>query len=298
MREEQPAKDRTSPIMHTNPSSAQEQAQTGPDEPVRKKSKLVHKKPATVDDVEFDTPDPLIRKKTKNTKDKAAQSSPAGDTAADQEMSKTDTDNGEALQKSAALPPAPEAPAKSKVFNLIPPVLAKDLAHNPYALTDPTALVHYLAEVKDLQLHPTRTPLQTTGSKISQLLRETMFEKVFCGYTNLECMTTYNQLGGNATAGAAASKTLIPSIPLWFAEEGVVLPYDARNVKDKARLKGLGLSAANFPTPHKTKVVIAGAAPSKATEEGHACTEDECTASTHRTRCSKTGRRSRCYVSG
>jgi hypothetical protein len=269
VREGLPAEEKTSPIFHTDAPSSRKRARTESGEPMQKKGKLVHKAPDNTDDAKFDTPVPTNRRKIKNTKGKAAQSSPAVNITADQDMSDADTDDGEAPRQSAASAPTPKAPAKSKIFHPLPPVLANDLANNPYVPTDPAACAHYLAEVRSLQLHPTRTPLQTPNSKVSQQLRETMFERLFCDFTNDECIETYNKLGGNAKIGAAVSKTLLPSITVWFDEEGVVLPWNARTIKDKGRLKVLGLTIANFPIPHRTKVVVAGGAaikwPRKAT---------------------------------
>jgi hypothetical protein len=201
VREEPPANNKTSPIIHTVAPSSPKRARAESGKPVQKKSKPVQKMPDNADDAEFDTSIPTNRRKIRNMKGKTAQSSLAVKITADQDMSDTATDNGEALQQPAAPAPKPKAPAKSKTFHLLPPVLANDLSNNPYVPTDPAARAHYLTEVKSLQLHPRRTPLQTPNSKVSQQLRETMFERLFCDFTNDECIETYNRLGGNARSG-------------------------------------------------------------------------------------------------
>ncbi|EAT90542.2 hypothetical protein SNOG_02330 [Parastagonospora nodorum SN15] len=159
----------------------------------------------------------------------------------------------------APLPVVERVPTPRVPFTLLAPVLAADMANNPYAPTDSIARQHYLQEVGQLQLHPTLTPQNTPQSRVSQQIRDVIYERLFLGFTNGECIPTYNAHGGNANSGAAISKVTLPEMPKWFAEEGVVLPWSARKDSDKKRLKDLKLGPKNFPAPHATKVAVPGA---------------------------------------
>jgi hypothetical protein len=137
-------------------------------------------------------------------------------------------------------------------FNLLAPVLAADMANNTYAPTDAVTRQHYINEVGQRQLHPSRTPLQTPSSAVPKHVRYAIYERFFLGMTNEECIPNYNKHGGSANGMAAVSKALLAGGATWFKEEDVVLPWMARRADAKKRLKGLGLAPKNFPAPHDT----------------------------------------------
>lgn len=146
----------------------------------------------------------------------------------------------------------PEATSRDHPkFIALAPVLANDSANNPYAPHDPTALAHYIHEVGQLQLHPSRSPIETPGSRAgNDKVRFALYERLFCGKTYEECNIAYSN--GMLTA-AAILKAILKNAPVWFEEEGVVLPWVARTNDDRKRLQGLGLNARNFPSPYETK---------------------------------------------
>ncbi|KAF2828217.1 hypothetical protein CC86DRAFT_439179 [Ophiobolus disseminans] len=169
-----------------------------------------------------------------------------------------DRDMSDAFAEDHHVNEAPAKPVsvntKSRSFVALPQILASDIANNRYAPTDPTALRHYLEEVQQRYLHPARTPIETPSSSVKEMERNAIFEKVFCNFTNAECIPTYNSLHRRAGSGAAISKQILQYAGTWFDEEKTVLPYKARKAADQQRLKVLGLGPEHFPTPHETKI--------------------------------------------
>jgi hypothetical protein len=159
--------------------------------------------------------------------------------------------NSEA-SSSDSMAAAEDATTSPPPFNLLAPVLAADMANNTYAPTDAVTRQHYINEVGQRQLHPSRTPLQTPSSAVPKHVRYAIYERFFLGMTNEECIPNYNKHGGSANGMAAVSKALLAGGATWFKEEDVVLPWMARRADAKKRLKGLGLAPKNFPAPHDT----------------------------------------------
>jgi hypothetical protein len=206
--------------------------------------------------------------KQKNTARQKCPIASAIATNADEDMSDAPSVDGDKNQNTQVaqqaslevlFPVVARVPTPRVSFTLLSQVLAADMSNNPYAPTDSIARQHYLDEVGQLQLHPTRTPQNTPQSRVSQQIRDVIYERLFLGFTNGECIPTYHAHGGNANSGAAISKVALPEMPKWFAEEGVVLPWSARKDSDKKRLKDLKLGPKNFPAPHATKVAVPGA---------------------------------------
>ncbi|KAF1914755.1 hypothetical protein BDU57DRAFT_303577 [Ampelomyces quisqualis] len=163
-----------------------------------------------------------------------------------------------AIPEDAAQPavPPPRPPRFfSTSFTPLPPVLASDMANNNHAPSEPQTRQQYMNEVGNLQLHPSRTPLQTPHSKVSAQIRNVIYERLFLGMTNDECKVTYNSFGGSVTRGASVSKAFLPEVWKWFEEENVVLPWLGRKEYDKKRLKKMGLVPKNFPAPYATVIV-------------------------------------------
>jgi len=258
-REEFSTDSRTSPVPGQQPPASREHGSTH----ARKKLKVNETPqenqglPPPLAIPKSKTQAPPKQKKT-NRKKRPFTSGVA--TIADEEMSEApnvDGDNDQSHQ--VPLPVAAPVPTPRALFTLLSPVLAADVVNNPYAPTDANARQHYLQEVGQLQLHPTRTPQNTPQSKVSHRIRDVIYERLFLGFTNAECIPTYNAHGGNANSGAAISKVALPETPKWFAEEGVVLPWSARRDSEKKRLNGLKLGPKNFPAPHATNVSPPGA---------------------------------------
>jgi len=135
-----------------------------------------------------------------------------------------------------------------------PNVRASDLANNPFAppATSVEALKAYLQEVGTLDLYLTRTPLQTPNSKFAENARGIIFNRVFNGWSNSDCIGPYNEQGGNVNGIAGISKRFQETAPGWFREENVVLPWKYRGNKEHKRLRDMGLTEANFPLLDRT----------------------------------------------
>jgi hypothetical protein len=137
-------------------------------------------------------------------------------------------------------------------FVLSRPILACDIANN-FAPTDPTTRQSYLDEVSRKQLHPTRTPLDTPNSAVAIHVRHAIYERLFLGMSNTECIPNYNKHGGRANGPASVSKQIMLWASKWFEEENVVLPWLGHKKDDQRRLIDLGLAPENFPSPHATR---------------------------------------------
>jgi hypothetical protein len=146
-------------------------------------------------------------------------------------------------------------------FVLLHPILACDIA-NKFAPTYPTTRQSYLDEVGRKQLHPTRTPLDTPNSAVAIHIRHAIYERLFLGMSNTECIPNYNKHGGRANGPASVSKQIMLWASKWFEEENVVLPWLGHKKDDQRRLIDLGLTPENFPSPHATR--IAAGTPSNA----------------------------------
>jgi hypothetical protein len=146
-------------------------------------------------------------------------------------------------------------------FVLLRPILACDIA-NKFAPTYPTTRQSYLDEVGRKQLHPTRTPLDTPNSAVAIHVRHAIYERLFLGMSNTECIPNYNKHGGRANGPASVSKQIMLWASKWFEEENVVLPWLGHKKDDQRRLIDLGLTPENFPSPHATR--IAAGTPSNA----------------------------------
>lgn len=179
-------------------------------------------------------------------------------TAEDQEMRDALSDSDDDVKKGNTRPPPKTTAAEAASYPILIPVLASDMVKNTWAPTNAPARQNYLQEVGQLQLHPWRTPLATPASQVSAQIRHMIYEKLFLGWTNDECIQTYNSYSGGARSGAAVSKAFLPEAWKWFAEENVVVPWRARKTTDQNRLKALGMSAKNFPAPHNTKTSVSG----------------------------------------
>ncbi|KAF2828218.1 hypothetical protein CC86DRAFT_369332 [Ophiobolus disseminans] len=136
-------------------------------------------------------------------------------------------------------------------------IRANDLAKNPYApaATDANALNAYLQEVGNRNLYMLRTPLETPDSKLKEIYRTLIFNRVFRGLLNSQCIPLYNEQGGAASSDQAVSKQIHRTAPAWFNEENVVLPWIARDGNERKRLEALGLNAANFPILNRSSHV-------------------------------------------
>lgn len=141
------------------------------------------------------------------------------------------TENDGALPAAPAAAPVPAAkpPRPPRVlptsFTPLAPVLTLDMANNKYAPVDQAARQEYLNEVGNRQLHPSRTPLQTLNSQVSEQIRSVIYERLFLGMTNDECIPTYNSLIGTVTRGASISKQFLAEVWKWFEEEDFVLSW-------------------------------------------------------------------------
>jgi hypothetical protein len=208
-------------------------------------------------------------KKIRRNKQDTAQSftdahTPASTTQdEDQEMRDASAEGQSVYQPGAPRPPpaialkttAPAASSSSiALFHHLPPTLASDIPNNKYAPTDPITQRHYLQEVRHLELHPSRTPLQSPNSSVSLQVRRIIYERLFCGKTNDGCVPIYNSYGMKATRGATVSKAFLLGVWKWFDEESVVLPFAGRKDKEKKALKALGLGKENFPSPYEAKM--------------------------------------------
>jgi hypothetical protein len=172
-----------------------------------------------------------------------------------QEMSDASTDSDEEVK--VKVPPTPTTTAeKAASFPVLAPISASDMANNRWAPCDPAARQAYLQEVGQLELHPSRTPLQTPTSKVSAQIRHMIYEKLFLGMTNEGCIQMYNSYGGDARCAQAVSKQFLPEAWKWFVEEKVVIPWNARSPDHQKALKGLGLIAKNFPAPCDTQAGV------------------------------------------
>jgi hypothetical protein len=137
-------------------------------------------------------------------------------------------------------------------FVPLAPLLACDVA-NKFAPTDATIQQNYFNEVGQRQLHPLRTPLDTPTSAVPVQVRHVIYERLFPGMSNGECMPSYNKHGGRAKGPASVSKTFLSGACKWFEEQKVVLPWLGRKDSEKKRLAAIGLALENFPSPHTTR---------------------------------------------
>ena len=171
-------------------------------------------------------------------------------------------DNADARQDAPVVLSAPAASvAPAATANSLPVVRANDMANNPHApaATDVAARAAYLREVGTRKLSLTRNPLQTPNSSVRPLVLELIYNRLFNGWSNAECRTTYTASGGTAATDQAVSKPYLKYVSTWFAEEDVVLPWDAHGSKEQKRLKSLGLGRDNFPLVVSVPVVRATA---------------------------------------
>jgi hypothetical protein len=129
--------------------------------------------------------------------------------AEDQEMSDASTDSDKELK--VKVPPTPTTTDEQAAsFPVLAPISASDIANNKPAWSDAAARQAYLQEVGQLQLHPSRTPVQTPISKASAQIRHMVYEKLFLGMTNEACIQTYNSYDGDAGCAEAVSNQFLP----------------------------------------------------------------------------------------
>jgi hypothetical protein len=92
-----------------------------------------------------------------------------------------------------------------------------------------------------------RTPLETPNSHMQDIYKHLIYERLFHGWSNAQSLVNYRLRGGMSSTTASVSKSCRLYAPRWFAEEKVVLPWNARGTKEHDRLKKLGLGPENFP---------------------------------------------------
>jgi hypothetical protein len=165
-----------------------------------------------------------------------------------------DEDDHPSQQRAASDPSTTAAIPHGQPVQFVPhaPLLACDVANN-FAPTDANIQQIYLNEVGQKQLHPLRTPLDTPNSAVPVQVRHVIYERLFLGMSNGDCMPSYNKHGGRANGPASVSKVFLPGACKWFEEQNVVLPWLGRKDSDKKRLAAIGLALENFPSPHATR---------------------------------------------
>lgn len=171
-------------------------------------------------------------------------------------------DNADARHDAPAVLSAPAASVSpAAVANSLTVVRANDMASNPHApaATDVAARAAYLREVGTRKLSLTRNPPQAPNSSVRPLVLQLLYNRLFNGWSNAECRTAYTAGGGTAATDQAVSKSFLKYAAVWFEEQDVVIPWDARGSKEQKRLKSLGLGRENFPLVVSVPVVRATA---------------------------------------
>ena len=144
-----------------------------------------------------------------------------------------------AVPGAAAFPAAPSAPAQpNATLNFT----------GPDPTTRPEAAAAYAIETYGLSLYPSRLPTACFGSStVSNAALQGIQNFIFEGRGLNDCVDDYNAQGGRASSGMTISRSIKRCAPEWFAEEGVVMPWLARSMRDRTRLRNLGLSQMDFP---------------------------------------------------
>jgi hypothetical protein len=105
-------------------------------------------------------------------------------------------------------------------------VRANDPTNNPYmpSASNPTARTAYLQVLGDLGLYSMRTPLETHDSRIRDIYKHLIYERLFHGLAQYSQSGPYRLRGGTSITTTDVSKSFHLYAPRWFAEEKVVLP--------------------------------------------------------------------------